>query len=158
MAAAALPLFALSLAGGFISARGATRQAQAEARQAEAAAQEEERVTRERVDQLRRKRARLLSSQRAAITARGVKLSGSPLEILAETNEVLALDINRLRRQTQFRAGALRERGRIAGERGRTAAITSLIGSVAGGARVAGQFAAQGHRPGEQAASALADR
>ena len=122
-----------AVAGGVIAAKGSERQAKAEQRSAEIAAREEERVSRERVDQLKRKRGRILASQRAAVTGRGVKLSGSPLELLAETNETIDLDINRLRRQSKAQAVALRRGGRQALQLGRTRATTSLISGIGRG-------------------------
>lgn len=134
MAAAAVPLLVLSLAATAAStAVSISAQKQAAAQEQNMANQQaaaEERLARQRAAQLERKRSRLLAEQRAAVVGRGVKLSGSPLELLAETNEILDLDINRVLTAGSERAALLRSGGRAAVSRARAAVPGTILGGV----------------------------
>lgn len=118
MAQAAVPLLILSLVGTAASTglqiAAQKKAAKAEKATADRAAVAEERLAKEKAEQLDRQRRRILAQQQAAVVGRGVKLSGSPLELLAETNEIVDLDINRVLRQGRERAAVLRTQGRQA--------------------------------------------
>ena len=134
MAQAVIPLLILSLAATVattvVTAIGQKKQAKAQQEIAETQARNEERAAGDRADQLRRRRARLLASQRAAFAGRGLKLSGSPLEVLAETNEIVQLDIDRVIRAGSERAGLLRQRGAAAVQSARFQQLGTILGGV----------------------------
>lgn len=106
--------FPLLLAGLALSAVGTGVQAAggfaADAAQKRAARRQADQLEVEkqyRINDINRQRYRVISTQRQAYGFRGVKLSGSPLEVMAETNELARLDILRTEQGIDFRIGEI---------------------------------------------------
>lgn len=140
--AAAIPFIALAatLASTAFSVRAqrqqaeATRQAGIQERfAAERQAGEEVRVSREEAADLREQRRRTLARQRSQFAAAGVNLSGSPLELLAETSEIFGRDINRVLTAGSQRASIIRQQGRAAQAGGGRRASAIRLAGVASG-------------------------
>lgn len=87
------------------------------------------------VNDIERKRIRVASNQRAAFAASGVKLSGSPLEVLAETNQLAAQDKARVRYEARNNAQEIRDSGSAALSQSRYQAIGSILGGVGNAAQ-----------------------
>ena len=69
----------------------------------------------------------LLGRQKSSIAKSGIKLAGSPLEVLEETRKDKETSLRNIMRDGYARADRLRAEGRIAKRKGRTGAITSIL-------------------------------
>lgn len=134
--AAALPMIAL-VAGGIgtaVSTVGSIMQGEREAEAAKAQAKlsefqadaEIKRGDREE-DNIRREAARLVGHQRAAYAAAGVRLTGSPLLVMAQTIQDSEKDILMLQKETDAKALAYRMQSRIFEDTASTARTSSMF-------------------------------
>ncbi|SRR5574343_255021 len=120
--AAALPMIALATTaiGTGVSTFGAIMQGKREAEAAKAQAKlsafqadaEIKRGDREE-ESMRREASRLVGQQRAAYAAAGVRLTGSPLLVMAQTIQDSEQDILALQKETDARALSYRMQSRI---------------------------------------------
>ncbi len=120
--AAALPMIALAttVIGTGVSVVGSVMQGKREAEAAKAQAKlssfqadaEIKRGDREE-EILRQEAARLVGQQRAAYAAAGVRLTGSPLLVMAQTIQDSEKDISMLQEETDARALSFRMQSRI---------------------------------------------
>lgn len=121
------------LASGILGAFGQLDAAQ---KQKEAADRQANNITytsQFRVIDIEKTRIRRLSEQRASYGARGVTLSGSPLEIAAETNELANLDKARVKYQARTQADEIRKQADAATQGAQLAAIGNVIGGAVKG-------------------------
>src|SRR5574337_722926 len=136
MAAGALPIIALaatgigtvvSAAGSIMSGKREAEAAKAQARLSELQADAElKRGDREEAN-MRREAARLISQQRAAYAASGVRLEGSPLLVMAQTIQDSEKDILMLQKETDAKALAYRMQSRIFEDTASTARTSSVF-------------------------------
>lgn len=121
---------ALSLAGTSVSAMGTMKQG---ADEYKAAYRKANRViidSKFKLNDIERVRMRTVASQRAAYIASGVKLSGSPLEIMAETNYYAGVDKARTEYEARTTAEEIRTGGRAALDSARYQTAGVLIGGA----------------------------
>lgn len=83
-----------------------------------------------KINDIERTRIRTVASQRASYAASGVKLSGSPLEVMAETNYYAGVD----KARTEYEARVTAEELRIGGKAAMNSARLQAIGTLVGGA------------------------
>lgn len=82
-----------------------------------------------KVNDIERTRIRTVASQRASYAASGVKLSGSPLELMAETNYLAGVD----KARTQYEARVTAEEIRAGAKADLSAARYGMVGALVGG-------------------------
>lgn len=131
-----LPFIALATTaiGTGVSVVGSIMQGKREAEAAEAQAKlsefqadaELKRGDREE-DNIRREAMRLVGHQRAAYAAAGVRLTGSPLLVMAQTIQDSEKDILMLQKETDARALSYRMQSRIFEDTASTAKTSSLF-------------------------------
>jgi hypothetical protein len=80
---------------------------------------------------LERRRGQTVAAQRQAYSARGVSLKGSPLLVLAETNELAARDAGRVQTHTTTQAYELRRAGTFAQQQSQIRAAGMGLSTVA---------------------------
>lgn len=125
-----LGMAAVSMAGSGMRAAG---QAQQGADQYKAAYRQANNIiieSRFKLNDIERQRIRTISTQKASFASRGVKLDGSPLELLAETNYLASVDKGRVEYQARENAAETRASGNAALTAGRMGAIGSILGGV----------------------------
>ena len=83
-----------------------------------------------RIHDIERQRQQTISRQKATYAASGVKLSGSPLEVMAETNYLAGID----KARTEYEARVTSEEIRREGDNAFTNSRLGALGSVLGGA------------------------
>ena len=114
--AAAIPIFAgLSIAGTALNAYGQIQAGQMQAKvasqnaeMAEANAHQVDLATDDKIDQIARHTSITLGKQRAGYAKSGVKLEGSPLEVLTETVNLGERDMFRVAKEGEFAGDSLR--------------------------------------------------
>lgn len=137
----------IALASALISAGAVVYSAQEQkktaayrAKLAEEAGEEVKVGTEIDVERHRREVKRLKAIQRAKYAKAGVKMEGSPLEVLADTQAQADLDEMIIRYGGQVRAGAYEREGMFARRAGEAALTSGYIG--AGSSLLAGAYSA----------------
>lgn len=97
-----------------------------------------------KVNDVERSRLMTHASQKAAYATRGVKIEGSPLELLAETNYLASVDKARVEYEAQENADAIR----AGGDAAFTSSRYGMVGSILGGVGNAASSAASGYKIG----------
>lgn len=135
--AAALPVFAgLAMAGTALNAYGQIEAGQMQAKVAsrnaefaEANAHQVDLATDDRIDQLARKTSITLGKQKAGYAKAGVRLEGSPLEVLAETVNLADKDAFRIAQEGKFQGDSLRYQAAEERQKATYAKRASFIGA-----------------------------
>lgn len=138
MAATSVASTAMSVAGSITAGKGASAAAN---KKADNVIFE----SRFKINDIERQRLNVLSIQRATYASSGVTLSGSPLEVLAETNRLASFDIARLRFQAEEEAIAYRTTGAAQ----QKAALVSALGTGLAGVGQAASGAMTGYQLGK---------
>lgn len=123
---------AIDFVGGIIAADDARDAARANARAAEEAARREKEATRLRLERLKDEGRRLRGEQVAQFAASGVGLSGSALDIMADTAAQLELDAKLIEAGGALNETFYRNQARQQREAGRAAFTGGLLTSAAG--------------------------
>ena len=147
-----LPLLAagLALGGGLLKGFGGLQQSKFQAglldfnsQQSFRDAQIAEQNAEIKAKALRRSGRQLIGKQRVQIAKSGLRLEGTPLELMAESMENVELDAIAIKQKGEFRAKQLRVRAEFEKEQAgatRRAGTLGLITDVLGGATSAGSM------------------
>lgn len=131
---------ALTVAGGAISAGGAMQQAQAQknaSRYEQQVALRDAKIARDEAaaeqEDKRSENRRQLSAIRAAYASNGLEMSGSPLDVLADTAIEQELDVARIGYRGEMKALGKRDQAaqaQAAGSNAMKAGIVNILGTV----------------------------
>lgn len=132
----------VSSAGTGLSAYGTVKQGADDFRAAQKKANRVLIDSKFKIQDIERNRIRVISSQRASYAASGVKLEGSPLEVLAETNYYAGVDKARTEYEARTSAEEIRLGGRQALDKARLDTIGVITGGVGKAIGAGGQGAA----------------
>jgi hypothetical protein len=143
---------ALSLGGGALGAAGQITAGNAQSKSLKFAAKQADldaRISLENADaqarSLRLQGRQLAGTQRTRTAISGIRLEGTPLQVMLDSMENVEIDAEGIRKQGAFQAGQLKEQAKMYRKQAKDAkrgsklgAVGSLLGS---GASAAGMFA-----------------
>lgn len=127
MAAAANASLALAAVGAAVSAAGAIQQGQAQKKMAQYNARVAEDTARYQAERQQDKVQRLMGAARVAVNKSGLAMSGSPLDVLADSAMQSELDHQAILRQGAAQAAMDRFQGSQAARAGYFGAATALL-------------------------------
>lgn len=147
--AAAVGSAAIGAVGAIQAGKAQQQAANYNAMLAEREGREAKQVAASEAREARRRGRRLISSQTAAYGAAGLDISGSALEVLADTAEITELDalnIERAGSAEEARAIGRANAERFAGKQARTASYFGAASSILSGASQIGAAKVQGQK------------
>ena len=140
----------LALAGGLLSGLGSASQGQAQADQLNFNSRQsaiDAIIAKQNADiqarALRKYGRQVVGQQRTKRAISGIRLEGTPLEVMADTIENIELDAISVRQQGRFGASQNMIQSKFSGQmadQSRTAGTLGLVSGVLGGASSAGMF------------------
>jgi hypothetical protein len=126
---------ALAVGGGIVSAMGAIQSGNAQAKMAEHNANATLQQAKANEDLQRRRSEAALARGRVAVSASGIEMSGSPLDVMAQSAADAELDALTVRYGGNVRADQLRMQGRAAQSQGYMSAASNLLMGLSSASR-----------------------